>query len=244
MFKLGTSKDLWNCSERYPEIFLEAFKLHSLKPLGHATVCEYINRNFIQGRKIYNVLEIGHGASSPFFRLFNSSDYIKCFGIDDIDKNSTVSIAGLNNLRTSYPNVGFYSGYLGEASGNNLPSGFFDLVFSVSVIEHVPTDLLPSFHKDVLRILRPGGVQIHSYDRHWGGDVQLMKNVIQDTGFEWLEAPRGDMDNFWKLDVRELARVVFEHPYVVMERFMFAFPREERELYNWVTVILGAKKPG
>ena len=68
--------------------------------------------------------------------------------------------------------------------------------------------------------------------------------VIQDTGFEWLEAPRGDMDNFWKLDVRELARVVFEHPYVVMERFMFAFPREERELYNWVTVILGAKKPG
>ena len=58
MYKLGTSEDLWLCRERYPEIFLEAFKRNSLKPLGHATVCEYVNREFISTTKECNVLEI------------------------------------------------------------------------------------------------------------------------------------------------------------------------------------------
>ncbi|MEO8331582.1 MAG: methyltransferase domain-containing protein [Gallionella sp.] len=243
MFKLGNSEDLWSCRERYPEIFLEAFKRHSLKPLGHATVCEYINRKFIQTERSYRVLEIGHGASSPFFALFNSSEKIKCYGIDDNDKDKTVSVAGLNKLRASYPNVEFHSGYLGGNTGNDLPSDFFDLVFSVSVIEHVPAEQLPDFHKDIFCILRPGGVQIHSYDRPWGGDVRLMKKIIEDKCFEWLEAPRIDMENFWKLDTHELSRVVFEHPFNVMELFMQSFPREGRILYNWVTVLVGARKP-
>jgi len=243
MYRLGTSEDLWACSERYPEIFQVAFKHHSLKPLGHATVCEYIRREFIIADKNYSVLEIGHGASSPFFAIFGSSDKIHCYGIDDNDKDNTVSISALNKLRGSYPNVTFYSGYLGENSSNNLPSNFFDLVFSVSVVEHIPKEHLQSFHKEVLRILKPNGLQIHSYDRPWGGDVKLMKRTIENVGFEWLEAPQPDNDEFWRLETIELARIVFEHPYNVMEKFMHLTPREGRRLYNWVTLLVGARKP-
>jgi len=241
MYKIGTSEDLWACHERYPEIFPEAFKVHSLKPLGHATVCEYIRCEFMNTDKSYRVLEIGHGASSLFFRIFNSSDKIDCYGIDENDRKNTVSISALNKLRVSYPNVTFYSGYLGES--NDLPSSFFDLVFSVSVIEHVPEEQLQAFHKDVFRILKPGGSQIHSYDRPWGGDIKVMNNIIEGVGFEWLEAPIVDLEEFWKLENRELIRVVFEHPYVVMEKFMHLLPREGRRLYNFVTVLVGAKKP-
>jgi SAM-dependent methyltransferase len=246
MYKIARSKDLWKCRESYPDIFLNQFKTRSLKPLGHATIIEYVNKHFIESGKTCNVLEIGHGGDSPFFKIFSNSDKIKCYGIDDYDKDNTVSISALEKLRALYTNVTFYNGYLGGGYGGaELPSDFFDLVFSVSVVEHIPTDSLKNFNKDIFRILRPGGLQIHSYDRPWGGDVKIMKEAIDNEGFLWIEegSNKRDISDFWKIDPKELARIVFENPYIVMENFCHNQPRENRELYNWVTVLVGAKKP-
>lgn len=45
-----------------------------------------------------------------------------------------------------------------------LEGDFFDVVFSISVIEHVPMERLDLFHQDQLRVLKPGGVFLHAID--------------------------------------------------------------------------------
>lgn len=42
----------------------------------------------------------------------------------------------------------------------------FDLIFSVSVVEHIPTENLTSFMVDCARILKPGGLMIHAVDSY------------------------------------------------------------------------------
>lgn len=45
-----------------------------------------------------------------------------------------------------------------------LRNGEFAKVYSISVVEHVPTPKLPDFHADCLRILQPGGLLLHLID--------------------------------------------------------------------------------
>jgi SAM-dependent methyltransferase len=52
---------------------------------------------------------------------------------------------------------------LGDHDAGLEPS-YFDIVFSVSVIQHVATADLESFHRDQLRVLKPGGVFLHAID--------------------------------------------------------------------------------
>lgn len=242
MFKLGTSEDLWSCREKYPDVFLEQFRKNALKPLGHATVVEFANNWLDQDDGVLRVLEVGHGAVSTFFNLFNAHDQVELHGLDAYDKDKTVAHSGLDRLRLRYSNIQFHDGYLGHP--NDLPSDYFDLVFSVSVIEHVPTEQLKMFHDDMFRILRKGGVQMHSYDRPWAGNISLMIEAVESSGFSWLQSPltAEEIENFWQLSNKQLARVVFEHPFNVMEKFSHSYPREGRKLYNWVTVIMGASK--
>lgn len=61
------------------------------------------------------------------------------------------------------PNVRTVSAYLGDNSPL-LGTETFDVVFSISVVEHVPTDELAAFHEDQLRILKPGGMFIHAIE--------------------------------------------------------------------------------
>src|SRR5688572_10863334 len=59
------------------------------------------------------------------------------------------------------PNVRTIPAYLGE-NDPLLVAESFDIVFSISVVEHVSTtEELAAFHEDQLRILKPGGMFIH-----------------------------------------------------------------------------------
>jgi len=240
MYKIGTSEDLWYCREKYPDVFLDNFKRNSLKPLGHATVCRHIEQRINDHASPLNILEVGHGALSPTFEVFKDQKSINLFGIDDYNPDITVSSVALNRLRNRYKNATFFSGYVGNDTSPELPSNFFDLVYSVSVIEHLPVDDLPTFHSELHRIIKPGGLQVHSYDRPWGGDIMAMKDAIETSGFKWVDHPI--TKDFWQLDINRIRRVVFEHPFNVMDSFMYKMPRENRLLCNWATVIIKAKK--
>lgn len=50
------------------------------------------------------------------------------------------------------------------ASQDHIEDDFFDLIFSVSVVEHVTNAELPAFIEDCARILKPGGQMIHAVD--------------------------------------------------------------------------------
>lgn len=50
----------------------------------------------------------------------------------------------------------------GDAAATGLPDGSIDVVFSNSVLEHVPGEVIARCFEEARRILRPGGVVFHS----------------------------------------------------------------------------------
>ncbi|WP_029011939.1 class I SAM-dependent methyltransferase [Niveispirillum irakense] len=54
-------------------------------------------------------------------------------------------------------------GYLGERDPA-LPDASIDIIFSISVVEHIPTESLQDFLEDGLRLLKPGGRWVHAID--------------------------------------------------------------------------------
>ncbi len=49
-----------------------------------------------------------------------------------------------------------------DATRSGLADGCIDVVFSNSVLEHVPPDVLGPLYRESMRVLRPGGVMFHS----------------------------------------------------------------------------------
>lgn len=49
-----------------------------------------------------------------------------------------------------------------DAAATGLPAGSVDVVFSNSVLEHVPPDVIEACFAEAMRALRPGGVMFHS----------------------------------------------------------------------------------
>lgn len=103
------------------------------------------------------LLEIGGGNSRILSKL--SSRY-ECWNIDKFE--------GLGNgptdlLRMPYKVVRDYMGMFNK----ELPNNYFDFVFSISALEHVPTTNTAFFHniiQDIDRVLAPGGVSAHCLD--------------------------------------------------------------------------------
>jgi cyclopropane fatty-acyl-phospholipid synthase-like methyltransferase len=77
--------------------------------------------------------------------------------------------------------------------GNNiseLPENYFDLVYSISVIEHVPDDNLKSFFDESVRILKPGGIVSHSYDIYYKQNTKKVFDAYENSGLQWLKTKR------------------------------------------------------
>jgi ubiquinone/menaquinone biosynthesis C-methylase UbiE len=240
MFDLGDARALWDARIAHPDVFLEAFKRNSLKPAGHAMAWQIAleKKARATASRPLRVLEIGHGSLSPFFEMFSNDPAFECHGLDDTDKDQTVSTKALAALRQRYTNCRFHIGYLGNCE--TLPTDYFDLVFSVSVIEHVPKPELSAFHKEIYRILAPAGEQFHSYDVPWGIDTAHMREAIEVAGFGWVETPKTN-DSLWSST--KIHHVLFENAFVVTELFQHATPMNKRRLYNWTTVFMRALKP-
>jgi hypothetical protein len=73
--------------------------------------------------------------------------------------------------------VNVLSGLMGSFD-SQLPSSYFDVVFSISVVEHIPLgEPLIDFFKDIKRVLRVGGKSIHAIDIY-----------LSDAGLEYISA--------------------------------------------------------
>ena len=107
------------------------------------------------------IAEIGGGHSRVLPRL---AKYNECWNIDPfqgVGQGPTVPIEQ-ENIKIVRAEVGSFS--------DKLPSNYFDIVFSVSVVEHVATQHLQSFFQDVERVLAGGGETIHAIDAYLGDD--------------------------------------------------------------------------
>ena len=243
MFEIGTTDHLWEVAKKYPVLSNHP---NTLKPLGYAHIV-----TLIETFKPKRVLEVGHGAGSFIFQIFKDNKDIEFWGLDDEVKDSAVSAEDLEKMKIWNPHVKFVSGLLG-ANLKELPENYFDLVFSVSVIEHVPHENLDDVFKDTYRILKPGGIVAHSYDVFYSQDTKPVFEAFEKNNFKWLKS-RDTMTVVWekwlnKYNEQTLEKLiynaVFENPLVVAENYMWMQKREHRPApMNFMTILMAARKP-
>ncbi len=113
----------------------------------------FIRRNVPPGSRI---LEVG-GGDSRILKFF-SAEY-ECWNVDKCE--------GLGNgpIQFTSPHYKIIYDYMGSFNPS-LPEAYFDLVFSISALEHTPEDpsIRASIPDDIDRTLRPGALSFHCFD--------------------------------------------------------------------------------
>jgi hypothetical protein len=126
---------------------LPVFQLKSMQDLA-----VYLHLCDLRGK---DIAEVGAGNSRVLPALATANTCVAVEKFEGRGRGPTTEKV-LSNVR----NV---SAYLGEGDPA-LASSSFDVVFSISVVEHVPSERLDTFHEDQLRILKSGGMFLHAID--------------------------------------------------------------------------------
>ena len=165
-----------------------------------------------------NVLEIGGGSGFQAAILSSSGSKI-----------TSIDIAGRKPAHKSYFTVQDYDG-----EKIPFPDESFDLVFSSNVLEHVRS--LPSFLKEIERVLKPGGTSLHIVPspswRFWTsfthyiyavrwllGIQQRVPGVVEPTTFRQVAKENGLTTAIKQL---VLAGAHGEYPNAVSELYYFS----------------------
>ncbi len=138
------------------------------------------------------VIEVGGGNSrllrslSKLNELWNLDE----FAGRDGGPGSVVAIEGIKTI----------VGRLGSNS-KDLPENYFDVLFSISVIEHLPTeDSIVRFFRDGARVLKAGGLMHHAIDLYIQDDpfeyssnrVEMYSKLATQDGLLFVEKPAID----------------------------------------------------
>lgn len=159
VFRFATCDDLIRLMAKYPDYcFLGQDSNHSrqwgLKQMGTLFCAEKIKE--IAPAKI---LEVGAGFNTFFEEHFSAGH--EYWILDD-----TVGLCDEEKFNAAVKvrqNTHFVRSLLGSFN-SDVPDNYFDLVFSISALEHVPLDKRTAVYEDMFRIVRPGGIIVHSID--------------------------------------------------------------------------------
>ena len=146
-------------------------------------------RAMLKGSKGLRICEVGGGISRvlPHYTKDN-----ECWNIDKME--------GRGNGPTEFDEeegVTRLDAYLGDFD-TRLEDESFDVVFSLSVLEHIPDDAYHDCFKDMARILKPGGRMFHAIDIYIGDKPKTIDRVelyrhaheVTRSGLKWLETPK------------------------------------------------------
>jgi SAM-dependent methyltransferase len=132
---------------------------------------------FEQGMRI---LEVG-GAYSLLPKYLGEKYKLEAWIGDDFggfENNSTWSRWGSpHELPLRYPSVKYIFEPLGSFH-SKYPDQFFDCIYSVSTLEHIPQELRLNVFKDMNRCLKPGGRQIHTIDIGTNWKKSIISSII------------------------------------------------------------------
>ena len=138
---------------------LGGFTLKALDGLKH--IQDAVTLHHLIPARNKRIIEIGGGASRVLPALHASNER---WNLDPFE--------GAGNGPTAIPEipgVKLVRGLMGDGN-SQLEDGYFDVVFSISVIEHVPSANLGKFWTDHARVMKPGGSAVHTID-HYLGEV-------------------------------------------------------------------------
>jgi glycosyltransferase involved in cell wall biosynthesis/SAM-dependent methyltransferase len=235
MFRLATVEDWYELTAGAAPDFKKAYKKEgcALKAIGEAFIVSWI-----VGEKPKTLLEFGHAHTSPLFEFFGNR--CEMWGVDDV-RVDYVSRNALEEFRKKHEKQAgarFITGYLGEEL-SELPDDYFDMVCSVSTVEHIPVEKLDNVFKEIARILKPGGIVANSYDVHYNPWVIPMYQAHLKAGLKWVDSnskPALDWNPKY---------VWYEDPRVVWNYYVGFRPVDERaEKWpgNFATILMAARK--
>lgn len=153
------------------------------------------------------ILDVG-GGNSRLLRHFHQT--YECWNLDKLE--------GVGNGPKSLPDIPYrlIRDYIGSFN-QELPDGYFDFVFSVSALEHVPIEdqkNWDSIIEDINRVLRPGGYSFHLLDIVFRFDGEIWMNGIGQRMFEKVRTinsyfpPQGVVDD---PDLYFLSKTAYEN---------------------------------
>ena len=135
-----------------------------LKIYQDLLIFSYLKENLKKGSKI---LDLG-GGDSRILKYFKN-DY-ECWNIDKLE--------GVGNGPKEINSDGFrlVNDYMGNFN-KELQDNYFDLVFSISTLEHAPIDdyaVYENIKNDINRVLKPGGYSVHCLDILWKEAIDMV----------------------------------------------------------------------
>lgn len=178
MFRFMTKEEYWQYlsqdSKLVPCFWVNSFpipyRMRRLKPIIRAMFTNLIEQEdalklvqdvyFLhrfsneRGKKI---LEVGGGYSRVSRVLSRANEF---WLVDRYKSRDNKPI-----MARSMGKVKFIIDHMGQFNPA-LPDNYFDLVFSISVVEHIPLDKVDDFFQDCARVLKPGGCIVHAIDSY------------------------------------------------------------------------------
>ena len=90
---------------------------------------------------------------------------------DDFWKRGRLPLEHIKNN----PEVKYVLERLGDPEKSSFPSNYFDVVYSLSALEHVPAYLMPAVWKHMDSLLKPGGEMMHAIDLSFPSNYGVTK---------------------------------------------------------------------
>lgn len=137
------------------------------------------------------VAEAGGGNSRVLRTLKEKNE---CWNIDKLEGIGAGPKAG--SFRQEEKIRQIYA-FVGESS-KEIPDNYFDVVFSISVIEHIPLHGIAPYFRDIARILKPGGLSLHAFDYYIGDEPRpsvddnialIIRESEAETNMRFIESP-------------------------------------------------------
>ncbi len=152
-FSPGLCNELIALHDKHPDKLFSEKHRFGLKQFGTLIALDWILEH-----KPARALEMGAGNNLLFDQLIGEiCDY---WMIDDAGFYEPKQFAA---SATKRQNTTFVSGLVGQKL-EGAPAGHFDLIFSVSVLEHVPPADIQSVSDHMYELLAPNGRIVHSLD--------------------------------------------------------------------------------
>ena len=155
-------------------------KLKAAAPFHMKTTQDCIVYDYLEDARDLDIAEIG-GGDSRLLRAISSANRcvnIEPFAGNDGGPSELVKIPGVRNVQS-----------LLGANSAEIDDESFDIVFSISVVEHIPLNDLQSFFNDGMRILRPGGLWLHAIDNYLEDKPQHFVSHRVDIYRRWAATP-------------------------------------------------------
>lgn len=155
---------------------------------GHNRPWIIANGNFKKGEK---VIEVG-GAYSALPQYLSDKFSVEAWIADDFGIESNEALwsrwGGREELKLKFPSVNYVFERVGGGKGA-IPSDYFDCVYTVSTLEHIPPCNMKKVFDHMCKMLKPGGRILHCVDVPMPlgihNDINI-KGLCLGTGGYWL----------------------------------------------------------